>query len=225
MVDYDLPGIKIASETPTSMPWIGVNDETLKSLHLTRDEVSIPAESNQYERYITKLIEDGEHLINSKNDNAGKADTRFEGVDLEFLKDRRIEIDAILAKVGAERFFEFIMHELNALSPTRNYNRAIDISIEFYNKDAIDILPTPVKTLLEHIQNISDAAAAKSMTEIRSRLTRVEGFLEVQNKKKEFKTQIAESLMGDEGMKKVSTKCEELLSETEEFNDDTPDNE
>jgi hypothetical protein len=63
-----------------------------------------------YLRYFTKLIEDGEHLFNAKNDNAGKADTRLEAVDLEFLNDRRIEIDAILTKVGAERFFEFKLH-------------------------------------------------------------------------------------------------------------------
>lgn len=46
MVDFDLPGIKIASETPTDMPWIGANDSTLEYFHLTREEVSIPAESN-----------------------------------------------------------------------------------------------------------------------------------------------------------------------------------
>src|SRR5918994_4451616 len=72
MVDYDVPGKKNASETPKGMPWVGVNDETLEYFHLTSGEVSIPTESNQYERYITKLVEDGEHLINSKNDNAGK---------------------------------------------------------------------------------------------------------------------------------------------------------
>jgi hypothetical protein len=43
IVDYDLPGIKIASETPVNMPCIGVNDETLKYFHLAREEVSIPA--------------------------------------------------------------------------------------------------------------------------------------------------------------------------------------
>jgi hypothetical protein len=222
MVDYDLPGIKIASETPTDMPWIGVNDETLEYLHLTIDEVSILAESKQYERYITKLVEDGEHHINSKNDNAGKMDTRFKGVDLEFLKDRRIEIDAILAKVGAERFFEFIMHKLRAKSPTRNYNRAIDISIKLYNKDSLDILPGPVKTYLEAIQNISNAAAARTTTDIRSRLASVEGFLEVQSKKKEIKMEIAEALIEDERMKKVCLKCKELVAVIEEFNNDTP---
>ena len=59
MVDLDLPGIKIASETPTDMPWIGVNFATLEYFHLTKEEVSIPAESNRYEKYLTELVEDG----------------------------------------------------------------------------------------------------------------------------------------------------------------------
>jgi hypothetical protein len=179
MVDYDLPGIKIASEAPINMPWIGVNEETLEYFHLTRDELSIPTESNQYKKYITTLVKNGKHPHNGKNDNAGKADSRFKDVDLEFLTHRHIEIDAILAKVGPEGFFEFIMHKLKQLSPIRNYNRAIDLSAEFYDRDAIDILPTPVRWFLEHLQNISDAAVAKTTNEARSKMTRVEGFLEV----------------------------------------------
>ena len=89
-----------------------------------------------------------EHTFNAKNDNAGKADTRFKDVDLEFLKDRRIEIDAILAKVGAERFFEFIRYNLRNISSTRDYNRAIKISFEFYNRDTIDILPETLEISL-----------------------------------------------------------------------------
>ena len=52
MVDYDLPGIKIASETPIDMPWIGVNFATLEYFHLTKVEVSIPGESNQYKNML-----------------------------------------------------------------------------------------------------------------------------------------------------------------------------
>jgi hypothetical protein len=36
-------------------------------------------------------------------------------VDLEFLKEQRIEIDAILAQVGDERFWEYIMYKLKQL--------------------------------------------------------------------------------------------------------------
>lgn len=62
-------------------------------------------------------------------------------MDLEFLKERRIEIDAVLAKVGGEKFFEFVKYSLKQISATRDYNRAIEISTKLYNKGSIDILP------------------------------------------------------------------------------------
>jgi hypothetical protein len=193
---------------------------------LTRGELSIPTESNQYKKYITTLVKNRKHPHDGKNDNAGKADSRFKDVDLEFLMHRHIEIDAFLAKVGPERFFEFIMYKLEQLSPTRNYNRAIDLSAEFYNRNAIDILPTPVRWLLEHLQIVSDAAVAKTTNEARSKMTRVEGFLEVQYKKKEFKKELAKSLVENEDMKLIVTKCEELMrSELRRVGDDNADTE
>lgn len=211
MVDYDLPGTKIASETPVDMPWIGVNLETLEYFHLTKEAVSIPAESRQYEKYITILVKEGKHPYNAKNDNTGKSDTRFKAVDLEFLKYRRIEIDAVLAKVGAERFFEFIMHELTKISITRNYNRAIDLSTEFHNKENIEILPSSIRTLFERIQTVSDQATAKLKKDIESRLEKVEGFIQVQDMKKEIHTQLMKALAENSDMKAISLKCEELM--------------
>lgn len=230
MVDFDLPGIKIASETPTDMPWIGVNDETLDYFHLTRDEVSIPAESKQYERYVTTLIEEGKHPSNAKNENAGKSDTRFKDVDLEFLEHRRIEIDAILAKVGGQRFFEFIMHELKQISLTRNYNRAIDLSTEFYNMENIEILPDPVRRFFERVQTVSDGATAKIKKDIESKLEKVEGFLEIQDKKKEINAQLTEALAENKDMMVIISKCEELmqssvLPEAKQISDDDADEE
>lgn len=226
MVDYDLPGIKIASETPTDMPWIGVNDETLEYFHLNEEEVSIPSESKQYERYITILVKNGVHQLKAKNDNAGKPDTRFKDIDLEFLKDRRIEIDAILAKVGGERFFEFIIHKLKQVSDTRDYNRAIDISTQFYNDESINILPDPIKSLFKHIQTISDTATAKITNELKSQLKEVEGFLEVQRKKEEIAAQLTEAIAKNKDMKMIIARCKELMrpSALTEINQDNDDN-
>jgi hypothetical protein len=141
MVDLDLPGVKIASETPPDLHCIGVNDATLEYFHLTREEVSIPAESKQYERYVTILVKQGKHPIDAKNDNVGRVDIRFKDVYLEFLKDRRIEIDAILAKVGEERFFEFVKYKLRQILAMRNYNRAIHVSVDFITKIILVCFP------------------------------------------------------------------------------------
>jgi hypothetical protein len=47
---------------------------------------------------------------------------------MDFLKNERVELDAILAKVGSERFFEYIKDTLEELNRTRNYNRAVEVS-------------------------------------------------------------------------------------------------
>ena len=157
------------------------------------------------------MVEGGRHPSNAKSDNAGQFDDRFEDVDLGFLMYRRIEIDAILAKVGSERFFEFIMHKLKQISAKRNYNRAIEISTEFYNKDITEFLPDAIRRLLERIQAISNAAAAKKKNDIKSQLEKVEGFLEVEPKKIEIVKQLTEALAEYEDMKVIAMKCKELM--------------
>jgi hypothetical protein len=48
-------------------------------------------------------------------------------IDKEFVKKRRVEIDAVLEQVGDERLWEYIVHKLIEQFPTRDYNRAISI--------------------------------------------------------------------------------------------------
>jgi hypothetical protein len=232
MVDYDLPGIKIASETPTDMPWIGANFATLEYFHLTKEEVSIPAESNQYEKYVTNLVEDGRHPSNAKNDNTGEFDNRFKDVDLGFLKYRRIEIDAILAKVGGERFFEFIMYKLKELSPTRDYNRSITVSTELFNKDNFDLLPEPIRKFLAVIQNVTDTATSEVKETITNELSEVKGFLEVPEKEKEIAERLTEAISENEKMKAIVSECEssttvgamtDIIDETEEKDEEEDD--
>lgn len=86
-------------------------------------------------------------------------DTRFKDVDVNFLENKRVEIDAVLAKVEEERFFEYIKNKMNELYPTRDYNRAIGIPTEYYSTgDDFDILPDPIKKGLMRIKDIADAA-------------------------------------------------------------------
>jgi hypothetical protein len=45
----------------------------------------------------------------------------YETVDKEFVKQRRVEIHAVLEQVGDERLWEYIMEKLIELFPTREY--------------------------------------------------------------------------------------------------------
>ena len=150
MTDYDLTGINIASNSPKDMPWIGVDDTTLEYFNLNREDNNLTAEATN-----TRII-----------DSVGKkvaGDERFKNVDLEFLKEQRIEIDAILAQVGDERFWEYIMYKLKQLYPKRNYNRAISLP-ERYSKEKSDLLPNATKKLIRYIMDLTEDGTRKLKT-------------------------------------------------------------
>ncbi len=43
---------------------------------------------------------------------SGESDNRFTHVDIDFIDNARVELDAIIAVVGDERFFEYIKDTL-----------------------------------------------------------------------------------------------------------------
>lgn len=121
MTDYDATGVKIASESPTEMPWIGANERMLEYFRLRRESVAIESESNQNKAYVRDLVESGYH-------RDGRKDERFKDVDVDFLDSQRVELDAILAKVGDERFFQYVLDTLKKLYPKRDYNTKFSMS-------------------------------------------------------------------------------------------------
>jgi hypothetical protein len=213
MADYDTTGVKIASESPLDMPWIGVNDATLEYFGLTRETVSIDSDTKANKEYVRHLVTYGEHPADAKNANAGKRDTRFADVDVDFLDNKRVEIDAILAKVGDERFWQYIMDKLKNLYPIRDYNRAIKLPTQYYStaEDGFDILPDAIKKVLKRIQNIADVATEQTENDIESEQEKVEGFIEVPEQMKRNAERLAKVLTENEGMKVIISKFEELL--------------
>ena len=202
IVDYDAAGIKIASEYPVNMPWIGINEATLKYFKITRESVEISCDTDQYKDYVRKLVKRGRHPDDAENDNAGLKDDRFEDIDLEFIttknkdseggKSKRIEIDAVLAQVGDERFFEWILYELYERHPKRDYNRAMESPIKesYFNNNNFDILPKPVRTLLTRIQDVADAATLEEEETIQTELEDIDGFIDVEVKKEEIQASV-----------------------------------
>ena len=106
MADYDNSGVKIASESPTEIPWLGANDKMFKILKIPRVNVSVPVKNDFSFEYIKYLAKYGVHPTGKQYKRSGEEDDRFKDIDTRFLKDERVELDAILATVGDERFFE-----------------------------------------------------------------------------------------------------------------------
>ena len=65
---------------------------------------------------------------------------------------KRIEIDAVLAKVGSERFWNFILNELDEKFPNRNYNRAITIS-EYVPPKTVDNFIANIQNKISELQS------------------------------------------------------------------------
>lgn len=201
MTDYDLTGINIASLSPKDMPWIGVDEETIEYFELNRDSLTADATNTKLINTVEKKVED---------------DERFKNVDIEFLKDKRIEIDAILAQVGDERFWEYIMSRLKEIFPTRNYNRAISLP-ERYSKEKSDLLPKATKKLVRYIMDLTEDGSEETETAIKKGLEKVDGFLDVHEQKKKNMKQLTEALAQYEDMKKLDDKISDIW-ELQEFN-------
>lgn len=196
MTDYDTTGVKIASESPTDMPWIGANDTMLKYFRLDRDSVKIESETNANKDSVRCLVETGQH-------KDGRKDERFMDVDINFLDKERIELDAILAKVGDERFFEYILDTLSKLYPKRDYNRAIKISsdhLQARHEDSINMIDEQV---LEIVSDESD--------KIKEELREIPGFVEVKKKRDEIEERLRKVLTGNPDYEDFANKLAELV--------------
>ena len=104
------------------------------------------------------------------------------------------------------------MDELTNLFPTRDYNRAISLPTEYYSKEeGFDTLPDAIKKVLIHIEAIVHVAIKPTKKEIIAEMEEVEGFLEVPEKKKQNADRLSKVLAGDNDMKIIISKFEELL--------------
>ncbi len=182
MADYDATGVKIASESPTDMPWIGANDKMLEYFHLDRDSVKIESDSKQNKDYIRSLVETGRH-------KDGRKDERFKNVDVDFLDEDRVELDAILAKVGDERFFGYILDTLKEIYPKRDYTRAIDIPSNRLHAKHED----SIKVIDDQISHVIDEERKK----IKEELHDIHGFLDVKEKRDEIEERLKKTLSED----------------------------
>ena len=202
MADYDASGIKIASETPTSIPWIGANDEMLAYFNLDRNRVTISSDTPQNKKYVRYLVENACHPVGDFK-RSGESDHRFTHVDIDFIDNARVELDAIIAVVGDERFFQYILDTLKELYPNRDYNRAIDIP-----KEDLGVKHEEVLTKIsDKIENIT-----KSETQdISEELQDTEGFLDVKEKLKEIKDRIAKVFTDNPDYVDFTDKLAELV--------------
>jgi hypothetical protein len=198
ITDYDLTGILIASKAPRDMPWLGIDDTVLEYFNLDRNDEGITAEATN-----TKILNFVKGVVSS--------DDRFGAVDTGFLETTRIEIDAILAQVGAERFSNWIMERLKELYPTRNYNRAIELPAK-YSEERNNLLPEDAKVLIEHIYETANTATEQTEKDIETEQENIEGFIEVAERKDKNIERLTEAIKNDSNMKPLNVEIAKVVT-------------
>lgn len=171
--DYDIPGILIASQLGKSVPRLGVDERMLKHFGIFHDneELVIPYKPKK------------DRLTEENLDNLIANDERFnyDGIDIDFLKYHKIEIDAILAKVGAERLWEYLEKLLKEEFPTRDYLRVINPA-----PDLSKHYPPIVQQLKLYYDKKASEITKPESEKIKKQLRVVRGFIDVEKKEKEI---------------------------------------
>jgi hypothetical protein len=184
--DYDDHGLLMASKVP-EIPRIGIDERTFPYFRLSREALSIEGQ----QRLVNYEFLD---IFHNKT------------IDKEFVKKRRVEIDAVLEQVGDERLWEYIMEKLIELYPTRNYNRVISMP------SAETLYPRTVQSFLGYINFIANKITNDEERKIKNNLNEVKGMLDVSEKDKEIIDNLNNLVSQDNGMKIIVSKITELLN-------------
>ena len=121
---------------------------------------------------------------------------------LPFVKHTRVEIDSVLAAVGNEKFWNFVMKKLGEF-PTRNYNRAINTPI--------DVIPQEIEDFLTALKRKCNTVAEDQRDETEAQLEVVEGFIEnIGDKEEGIKGQIREVVSDNEDIKALVADIQKL---------------
>lgn len=198
LTDYDIPGILIASKLGQSVPRLGIDERTLRHFGISRDDttVVIPYTAKRKrlkEENLQELVEN-DSRFNSKD-----------VVDIDFLRRRKIEIDAILAKVGPERFWQYLQDLLGKEFEKRDYGRVIDSE-----PDLSSHYPPIIKRLQSFFDNHVSKITEDKSNEYSEELEEVEGFIDVKEKEREIDEELGKIVESDPILKEIADAIEQI---------------
>lgn len=164
LTDYDISGIVIAHQVLEVLR-IGIDKETLQDSHILDKKGDL-------EEYYTP---NPSHLKAVEDDPDG--DFLDLDIDLDYLRNKRIEINAVMKEVGRERFWEWIIFKLeNEFGNDMNYNRAIDIP------QAHEFVPDELRTfntlVISKIRDVLKPEQDDKLEELAHYNATIEGMIE-----------------------------------------------
>ena len=126
---------------------------------------------------------------------------------LQFINSKRIEIDSVLAKVGNQRFWGFIIYKLNKKFPTRNYTRSINVPE--------NVMPPVLEGLIGKVKDKATVILASEHQQIVNELSHVQGFIDDQEQKEEeIKARLQSRISSHKDMQSIITRIQNLIDES-----------
>ena len=200
--DYDASGIKIVKDIPTEIPRLGVDQGMLDYFGLDKNDDNIRLLSPPPENQIGPIRD----VVKEAKEPNG--DKRFENVDLEFLERYKVEIDAVLAAVGSERLWQYLMDKIEKLFPRRDYTKAISTLTDLSSH-----YPEAIRNFETYISSFAQDLITNERLKIGAELKDVKGFIDVEEKKIEIDKRLGKPIESNEHLKDIAFKIEEMVKE------------
>ncbi|HKI06873.1 MAG TPA: OmpH family outer membrane protein [Nitrososphaeraceae archaeon] len=211
--DYDIPGLHIASKLPNAC-WLGVDEDMLECFGITHED-----EDNVIPYDPAVGLGDEEIKADIESDER----FAYPRVDIGWLKQRihdqyqgkkykaaghKVEIDAVLAKVGTEAFWNYLMSKMEEAFDTMDYTRVIHAHNHIPQTGAIEnfVVPSIVHQLASHINDRYRELTKERRTELEEDLQDYEdGFVVVEDKENEIRKEINEIAYKDQEAKDIES--------------------
>jgi hypothetical protein len=184
ITDLDIYGLTIATKIP-NVYRIGINFKILEHFGLNFEDVEEEYNAPSFDIDFSKVATEEE---------------------LEFLKTKRIEIDSVMIAVGDnQKFWEYIVKELEDQFPTRNYNRGIDIPDY--------VVPTVLEKLNDMVRFLSIRLTQDKCNEISDGYDNYEGFIDDVDEEEKANTEELKTVIETDKhvMERVLGEVQELI--------------
>src|SRR5215208_5159607 len=217
--DYDIPGLHIASKLKGAL-WLGVDELMLRHFGIRHTDTNYVIAYDP-ERAI------GDNII--RRDIL--SDDRFpiHRVDIEWLKrhlkpdtkswipGNKVEIDAVLAKAGAEQLWNYLKEQMLKEYPENDYTRVIDN----YKYAPLPTLagytePQLIGLIRMYIRKRADTITEDKRKEFGEELENYPGFLVVEDKENEIRKELSDIVNSDEQLKDLSSVLSEASKQLEQ---------
>jgi hypothetical protein len=214
LTDFDSQGVGIAMKFPYVIR-LGVDLQTVSDLGVNLSNVEEHINPLKWNKRTRKMEENSHWLglntelkklegileiLSNKDEDELIQFVRFYVPflrnNLTYLRSNRVELGAITARVGAERFWNWLENKILEKFPTRDYNRAIEVP-EIVHPDAFD-------KMTEKIDDKIRSVLKDSHDYWKVVLNPFEGFIDnTDDKLKEIESDMRKDLMENDDIKNL----------------------